>query len=71
MPANKKNTEFFKKVDLLVIQNEGIANISKDSSLVQFDIENMYPDYNKFKNSLKIFEKNKPLESILRDRINL
>lgn len=71
MTANKTSKEFFKKVDLLVIQNEGIANISKDGRLAPTEIEKMYPGYNKFKNGLKTFEKNKPLNSALRSRLNL
>lgn len=70
-PSSKSTIEFFKKLDPLVIQNEGIANLSKDGRLESAVVRKMYPDYNKFRNSLKSFEKDKPLNSVLRSRLDL
>jgi decaprenylphospho-beta-D-ribofuranose 2-oxidase len=71
VPANNSSYEFFNKLDNLVIQNEGIANLSKDSRLEPTVLEKMYPGYNKFKDRLKFIEKNEPLNSALRSRLKL
>ncbi len=69
VPATNASLLFFDKLDELVLRNEGIANISKDSRLSKEVIQKMYPEYDSFKMQIINFEKTFPLYSTLRRRI--
>ncbi|MBN2350364.1 MAG: FAD-binding oxidoreductase [Bacteroidales bacterium] len=69
--AGKKTELFYAQLDKLVVDNEGIANISKDGRLRSGQIKDMYPGYHDFKNKLVKFEGVNSLHSYLRERLEL
>jgi decaprenylphospho-beta-D-ribofuranose 2-oxidase len=71
VPAVKKSTLFFSEIDTLVIKNDGIANLSKDSRLPSMTVSKMYNQFDSFKAELLSFDPKRHFSSSLRQRIGV
>lgn len=71
VPNYSKSPILFNEIDLLVIEHQGIANLSKDSRLNASTIKKMYPEYDLFKERINQFDKDQMIRSTLRDRIDV
>jgi decaprenylphospho-beta-D-ribofuranose 2-oxidase len=71
VPADTKSIIFFSKIDELVIKNDGIANLSKDSRLPSKAISMMYNQFEVFKTELLRFDPKRHFNSSLRKRIEV
>ena len=71
IPARDKYQELFYQLDQLVINHNGIANLSKDSRLSTAGVSKMYREYKDFKDQLLKFDPQKRFNSALRERIGV
>ena len=62
---------FFEKLDVLVIENDGVANLSKDSRLSADVASRMFPNYEIFKQKLNAYDPEKRFTSSLRVRLDV
>lgn len=67
--ATFDSIDFFEKLDLWCIRNNGIPNISKDSRLSKQTISSCYPDFGTFKKAILDFDPFNLLKSDLKSRL--
>ncbi len=71
MPESVDSRNLIDNLLKIVLKNNGIINLSKDSITEKEDIIKMYPEYAQFKKNLNEFDSKKRFDSSLRRRIDV
>lgn len=71
IPAMREAGPLFERLDAVVIDHGGIANLSKDSRIRAETVRRMFPGYPAFREAIRAFDPEKRVTSALRERIDV
>ena len=70
-PEGQNTRELFADLDRWTEHAGGIVNISKDSRLQGSFLERIFPEFDRFRQQLTVFDPNRRFDSALRKRLDV